>query len=283
MIRELRDQHQIDFEALWRQACKTSAEAFPPRMVDDTAEQAFWKDVAKRYDETPKLIDYAPQVAEKILSLLGNAKRVLEIGCGTGKFTVPLARCFEEVIAVDMSQDMLEQLHIKLFNQGIHNVRSMQGKWEDVQPGKADGIFLVNAVYRMLDIRKCLAKMNEIARQRVVLVWTQPWSRFERLFRQLGVSGYGVHRDYINLLLILYEMGIDPTLEFLDVEKRVHYNTIEELHRSIRQSVPADKYTPECVETFLTESTTTTGEGVEFQFGQKIAFIHWEPVEFLLI
>ncbi|WAH43472.1 class I SAM-dependent methyltransferase [Alicyclobacillus fastidiosus] len=247
------------------------------------AEQAFWKDAAKRYDDTPKLIDYAPEVAVKIRSLLGEVKRVLEIGCGTGKFTVPLARYFEKIFAVDLSQDMLEQLHIKLCDQGIHNVRTVQGKWEDVQLDRVDGIFLVNAVYRMLDIRRCLAKMNEIARQRVVLVWTQPWSRFEQLFCQLGISGEGVSRDYINLLLILYEMGIDPTLEFFDVEKRVHYKEIEELRESIRQSVPADKYTPECVERFIAENTTTTSEGVEFRFGQKIAFIHWKPVEFLQI
>jgi 2-polyprenyl-3-methyl-5-hydroxy-6-metoxy-1,4-benzoquinol methylase len=156
-IRELREKYGIDVEELWRNACKTPTEELPERMMDDEVERAFWRQAAVTYDDTPKFSDYAPQVLEKIHLLLGDAKRVLEIGSGTGKFTVPLAKYFEEVIALDHTED----------------IRTRQQKWEDVhieQP--VDAIFLLTAVYRMLDIRRCLTKMNDTARHRMVLIWT---------------------------------------------------------------------------------------------------------------
>lgn len=268
---------------MWMQACRDEGGDYPSRIIDDAAEEAFWSQHALTYDNTQKLVDYAPHVADKIRHLLGEVHTVLEIGCGTGKFTIPLAKHFDEIIGLDLSEHMLAQLQRKLDTKNLTHVHTMRGKWEDahIEPGKIDGIFLVNALYRMLDLRTCLRKMNETAKESVVLVWTQPRSRFEQLFRRLNMSGEGVRRDYIYLLLIMYEMGIDPSVEFMDVVKRVTYPTLDGLYQSIRAAIPERTFDEHLVSEFIDEHVTEEGEVVTLQFEQKVAFIQWKPVTHL--
>ena len=38
--------------------------------------------------------------------------RVLELGCGTGRLTLPIARSGQEVVGVDYAQEMLSLIHI---------------------------------------------------------------------------------------------------------------------------------------------------------------------------
>jgi len=54
-----------------------------------------------------------------LLSEYGSA---LEIGCGVGRLTIPLARVFQHVTAVDISPTMLDKLAANCFRLGVKNV-----------------------------------------------------------------------------------------------------------------------------------------------------------------
>lgn len=53
--------------------------------------------------------------------------RVLELGAGTGLYTVRLARLAREVAAVDLSPEMLARLRARLEAEGLENVRVVEG------------------------------------------------------------------------------------------------------------------------------------------------------------
>jgi SAM-dependent methyltransferase len=61
---------------------------------------------------------------------LRGGERVLEIGCGTGAVTVPLARAVGErgrVVAVDIAEPMLEAARRSIGESGLHNIELRSG------------------------------------------------------------------------------------------------------------------------------------------------------------
>lgn len=57
---------------------------------------------------------------EFLLGRITKGERVLDMGCGTGRFTVPMARKGAQVTGLDLSQGMLDVASRKLAEQGLH-------------------------------------------------------------------------------------------------------------------------------------------------------------------
>jgi ubiquinone/menaquinone biosynthesis C-methylase UbiE len=86
--------------------------------------QSIYNDIAGEYDERIPGAGPADDMftATEIDFLLGKIQpeeRVLDIGCGTGRFTVPLAELGTDVSALDISTGMLEVLRGKLDAKGL--------------------------------------------------------------------------------------------------------------------------------------------------------------------
>lgn len=75
--------------------------------------------LAAEYDAV--LRDHPLQAAEAAVlpQALAGAKRVLDLGCGTGRWAVPLALQGYDVIGVDLSPDLLSQLNQKAATAGV--------------------------------------------------------------------------------------------------------------------------------------------------------------------
>lgn len=68
----------------------------------------------------------------RIPLLFEGARRVLEIGAGTGIFTIPIARHSREVVAVDASRRMLAILEQKAAGERLANVRTLVGNAQTI-------------------------------------------------------------------------------------------------------------------------------------------------------
>ena len=60
----------------------------------------------------------------QLLNIAINYGDSLDFGCGIGRLTQPLAKCFERVVSVDISSEMI--LHANKFNMYPEKVRYMQ-------------------------------------------------------------------------------------------------------------------------------------------------------------
>ncbi|XVH30642.1 class I SAM-dependent methyltransferase [Haloferacaceae archaeon DSL9] len=92
--------------------------------ADDVAEE--YDDV--RFSDGGQLIDHREK--EALLSALGSVagKRVLEVACGTGRFTVMLAERGADIIGLDISSAMMAQGREKARRAGVaDNVEFMRG------------------------------------------------------------------------------------------------------------------------------------------------------------
>jgi ubiquinone/menaquinone biosynthesis C-methylase UbiE len=78
--------------------------------------RAGWNEMAATYDRTRALPGdgehVVPLAASRKLAELG-ARRVLDLGCGTGRFAIPLARTGFAVVGADRSPEMLSMLLAK--------------------------------------------------------------------------------------------------------------------------------------------------------------------------
>jgi len=77
---------------------------------------------------------------EFVVRMLRDAERVLDAGCGTGRFTLPLARQGMQVVALDASQEMLDVARRKAAEAGVaHRIEFVLGDVENLDYG--DGTF----------------------------------------------------------------------------------------------------------------------------------------------
>ena len=80
---------------------------------------------------------YAPELAEtlrRILSLDGQG-RLLDVGCGPGVVTLPLAHCFTEVVGLDPDPGMLAEGARRAADAGIENITWVRARAEDLPTG----------------------------------------------------------------------------------------------------------------------------------------------------
>ncbi len=84
----------------------------------------------------------------RIPALFSGADRVLEIGAGTGIFTLTIARYCREVVAVDISGNMLEILERKAAAERLTNLRTLMGNAETMEP---EGTFSVACAFSSLE------------------------------------------------------------------------------------------------------------------------------------
>ena len=97
---------------------------------------AFWDRMAAHYPDpldTKTLSD-----TNEIISIVKDRgveidrSKVLDIGCGTGTYTLPLAGNAESVTALDDSEVMIERLVSSISRSGIRNVYPVKSSWKDI-------------------------------------------------------------------------------------------------------------------------------------------------------
>jgi ubiquinone/menaquinone biosynthesis C-methylase UbiE len=111
------------------------------------------------------------RVVTDILSRYGDpSTTALEIGPGTGHYTLTLSRLFGEVVAVEDSVQMVHLLRTRLEVEGVTNVRIVPGDFRLLSPAaRCDVAVAVGVLDYIADPAAFVARMCEVARRAVVV------------------------------------------------------------------------------------------------------------------
>jgi len=237
----------IDYNELWKLAVSRRSSFFE----DETDPGSAWDKRADNYVESSDG-NYSNTLRELSLLDVSLDDTVLDVGAGTGRLTVPLAKKAAFVTAVDPSARMLYYLRQNMIEAGLKNARCIQKRWEDVCLKKDFDLHdVVISAYSMgyYDAEWALDKLNRASRRDVHIFWFAGGRRKEMIrayiAEEKGVSYIRKphYPDYICLINILHDMGIYADVKLIESDWVYKYNSIEEAVSSavVNKIISADE------------------------------------------
>lgn len=215
---ELKD---IDWNVLWQAARKEKT--WKSKGADD------WDKKAASFARRNAHSIYN----RKFIDLLQPEKdwTVLDVGCGPGTLSIPLAKLVNHVSALDFSPNMLEILKKRTREEGIKNISTHNLSWTDSWQENGIKFHDVTIASRSLgveDLRSALEQLTRFAAKAVVVtdrVGHGPLDpdAFRAVGRELKTGP-----DYIYTVNLLYQMGIHASVNFIRLENSRSYSSFTE-------------------------------------------------------
>lgn len=215
-----------DYNELWRAA----VEAGGREKIDDPG--AVWDRRAGAYDRARG----AERGADEVSVMTIRAEdTVLDIGAGTGRLAVPMARVARHVTALDPSGKMLAVLGRHMREAGLKNYTCMKTRWEDVTLGVDIGPHTVVVAANALgfaDLKRELEKIDAAATRAVYLFWhAGEWREADEqeLWRDVfgAEGGRGGYPDYLVIVHVLHDLGIYANVTITGTETVTPYPSSE--------------------------------------------------------
>ena len=185
-----------------------------PAAILASAPESPWRFPPGLFERRAELAAERPTPSHRVArQWLGTGGTVLDVGCGAGAASLPLAGLTERLVGVDESSDLLAEFR-RLAAMVVDNVATVGGRWPDVaaQVEPADIVVCANVVYNVPDLAGFARALTDWARRRVVLELTarHPMSELNDLwmrFHGLPRPGRPTADDCVD---VLHELGFEP-------------------------------------------------------------------------
>lgn len=234
-----------------------------PGEADDSTKEtaAFWDKKAKDFSQKAHCKD-ARRETETFLSKFDwqSSETVLDVGSGPGTHAILLARSVKEVTAIDFSSGMLEQLKEKAEQESLNNIRTIQGRWLDIDfEDKFDTVLSLSSLgviscdnnekSRLLDT---LLKLKGCAKKRLIILIPHADSVLDENMRDiLQLGNLTLERRRIAVLYhAMVECGMLPSLEIIERPFRWIFTDINEAAKTLLQKSGIKSCTPQNFENF---------------------------------
>ncbi|HNV37596.1 MAG TPA: methyltransferase domain-containing protein [Methanoculleus sp.] len=226
----------IDWNELWKALHVSS----PERAEKDRNPAAHWDKRAAAYRRVTR---DERSATEQELAILGvqPGETVLDMGAGTGRLAVPVARTAAHVTALDPSEGMLAILRERMAAEGLTNYSCLRKRWEDATIGRdVEPHDIVVAAFSLgfYDLAAALEKLDAAARRAVYIFWhAGEWRNPGEmaLYRTVfgdEASGEKGYPDYIFPVNILHDAGIYPNVRIYRAVWDAVYDSVEDAART---------------------------------------------------
>lgn len=219
----------IDFAHMYRK--HKAATDFKSKSSSDWDEKS--SDMAQSTINSPYVEDFISRMK------LHGDETVLDIGCGPGALSVPLAKKTKHVIAVDFSRKMLDEVEAYAAREGITNITTYHLGWEDdwsVLPPV--DVAVASRSMEVADLDAALSKMSAHAAKACYLTYKVGGS-----FVDMDILGYigkqvKTKPDYWYIPILLYGRGYLPRIDYIETGRgSVRSGTEEEFVQSLIWSI----------------------------------------------
>ena len=122
-----------------------------------------WDEAAPGFFKRTRKEDY--QIALFDMLKLDENDSVLDVGCGEGSITIPLAKKVKKVTGIDSSPKMLEYLEKRAKDNDIENIETILKPIEEIEYdeiGDMDVVVCSRSLNGIIPIKEVLTQLNEI-------------------------------------------------------------------------------------------------------------------------
>jgi ubiquinone/menaquinone biosynthesis C-methylase UbiE len=252
----------------------------------------FWDKRAEEFNRSTK--EHSERTDRQVASLrLDPDYTVLDVGAGTGRLSVPIAKRVMQVTAIDQSRGMLNCLEENMAEMGLANFHCIQKRWEDVQLGvdvEPHDVVIASHSLGMLDLQEALEKMNAAAKKYVYIFTAAGRWFFDDLEEELWERirdrpprrGGGWRSDYMLLYNVLHDMGIYANVVIRDSTHVQRYENLDEAVERWKAMREIPEENEPFLREYLAKNLTEDGEnggGLIFRRRTKSAMIWWPKSE----
>ena len=208
---------------------------------------------------------------------------MLDVGGGAGRYALPLATRAKHVTVVEPSEDSVEMLKTRAAEAGITNITTVNEAWGDAVAASAEMVLCSLVLHHVADAAPFVAKLQEHAKERVVLVEMMETPGavevpfYERVYGSAPTPLPGLP----DVLDVLWAMRIFPDVAMLEPEAPVveaeRGAALEHLRRrlSVEEGTEADERLRAAAAELLEE--TTEGVVVRGVGPRRQAIVTWRP------
>lgn len=192
----------------------------------------FWKSLASYFTSDPHRTD--DHLVDRLAQEVDSTKTVMDVGGGAGRLALPLALHSRHVTVVEPSESMVAALRESASEAGIENVSVTEETWEEAKVEPADVILCAHVVYGVVDIATFINKLNEHAREKVLLLaYTDaPISRFSGFWHPVHGEERITLPGLPEIVSVLWDMEIYPDIEMLEA---TDLRTFEDREQALEQ------------------------------------------------
>ncbi|HEY66034.1 MAG TPA: class I SAM-dependent methyltransferase [Caldilineae bacterium] len=187
------------------------------RRKREESDDEAWQRLACWYNAWVQNNDYVDLILPRLLQYVGSRARVLEIGPGSGAFTLPLAPAVREIVALEPSPAMRDVLAHNLAEAGITNVRIIPRRVEeglDEVEGPFDLALASHSLYNVEPIDAVIRELVRLARHIAILMGTgEQWEWYRTLHCRFKGKDRTRYPHFRHFYAVLLEMGICADVE----------------------------------------------------------------------
>ena len=238
-------------------------------------------ELAKRYKVHARKQNERPdQLLYFILRGIDSETTVLDVGAGSGRWTIPLARIAKRVTAVEPSSTMIDNLHKNIASAKLQNIQIIKSSWEDSIVEPHDIIVCAHAMYASPDLASFVRKIERYTTRTCYLAIRLPPS--DGIIGELSLAIYGRQHDSPNAIIAynaLYSIGIYANMQVESDIYRWIDNTFEEAFARAKRHLrlqSSTTYDPLIRDT-LAKRLILSNNCYVWPDGMRSALIWWSP------
>ncbi len=189
-----------------------------------------WDKAAPGFYKRTRKDDY--QTALFDMLILDENDTVLDVGCGEGSVTIPIAKRVKKVIGLDSSPKMIEYLEKRANENNINNIETILKPIEEItydEIGDVDVVICSRSLNGIIPIDKILSELDKIANKYVFITIFGPENKkIEKDFdKELGIKTEDFP-DYNYFFNILFNLGIYANIQRFDLNNYREYDSIDD-------------------------------------------------------
>jgi SAM-dependent methyltransferase len=214
----------MDWSERWRQ--QMQAASF--RQLGDT-----WHVRAEQWNQTATE-DNQASFLQNVLGRMdvGPNDSVLDVGCGNGLLSIPLAKRAGRVTALDQATAMVELTRKNAAAAGVDNIVALHRDWTRAQVGvdvEPHDVVLSARSVLMLDLKHFLLNLDQAALKRCYLVWwVGEYVPLDAEVAHVLGEPYTPQPSYILIYNMLYDLGICADVQMFTLSEMRHFPTLEQ-------------------------------------------------------